>query len=82
YPERRMYFRSDQPNTEVDIIQTWREDLYATLAGVTGVNDQATIRIYINPLVRWIWIGGAILAFGTIIAMLPTKHRTVSNKDS
>jgi len=82
YPERRLYFRSDQPNTEVDIIQTWREDLYATLAGVTGANDQATIRIYINPLVRWIWIGGAILAFGTIIAMLPTKHRTVSNEDS
>lgn len=77
YPEKRMYFRSDQPNTEVDIIQTWREDLYATLAGVSGEQDSATIRIFVNPLVQWIWIGGAILAFGTIIAMLPTKPRTI-----
>lgn len=74
YPEKRMYFRSEQPNTEVDIIQTWREDLYATLAGVTGTDDQATIRIYVNPLVQWIWIGGAILALGTIIAMIPTSQ--------
>jgi len=80
YPEKRMYFRSNQPNTEVDIIQTWREDLYATLAGVTGDDNRATIRMYINPLVRWIWVGGAILAFGTIIAMLPTKPRTRSDK--
>jgi cytochrome c-type biogenesis protein CcmF len=75
YPEKRMYFRSSQPNTEVDIIQTWREDLYATLAGITSEQGAATIRIYVNPLVRWIWIGGAILAFGTIIAMLPTRHK-------
>ncbi|MCF7804806.1 MAG: heme lyase CcmF/NrfE family subunit [Candidatus Marinimicrobia bacterium] len=77
YPEKRMYFRSNQPNTEVDIIQTWREDLYATLAGVSGGENSATIRIFVNPLVQWIWIGGAILAFGTIIAMLPTKPRTI-----
>ena len=75
YPEKRLYFRSSQPNTEVDIIQTWREDLYATLAGITSEQGAATIRIYVNPLVRWIWIGGAILAFGTIIAMLPTRHK-------
>jgi len=80
YPEKRMYFRSNQPNTEVDILQTWREDLYATLAGVSGENNAATIRIFVNPLVQWIWIGGAILAFGTIIAMLPTKPRIVTEK--
>ncbi len=79
YPEKRMSFRSSQPNTEVDIIQTWREDLYATLAGITSEQGAATIRIYVNPLVRWIWIGGAILAFGTIIAMLPTRLRVVEN---
>ena len=80
YPEKRMYYRSNQPNTEVDIIQTWREDLYATLAGVSGSDDQASLRIFINPLVRWIWTGGAILAFGTIIAMLPTKPREKKKK--
>jgi len=82
YPEKRMYFRSNQPNTEVDIIQTWREDLYATLAGVNGDDNMATIRIFINPLVRWIWTGAAVLAFGTIIAMLPTKPRKLKKKRS
>jgi len=82
YPEKRMYFRSNQPNTEVDIIQTWKEDLYATLAGVNGDQDIATIRIFVNPLVQWIWVGAAVLAFGTIIAMLPTKPRELKKRKS
>jgi cytochrome c biogenesis factor len=30
--------------------------------------------VYYNPLVMWVWIGGAVLAFGTIVALLPNRQ--------
>jgi hypothetical protein len=34
------------------------------------------IHAYLNPLVKWIWFGGVIVVFGTVLAMLPNR-RTV-----
>jgi hypothetical protein len=31
------------------------------------------IHAYLNPLVKWIWLGGAVLVFGTLIALLPDR---------
>ena len=31
------------------------------------------IHAYLNPLVKWIWFGGAVLVFGTLIALLPDR---------
>ena len=31
-----------------------------------------TLLAYVNPLVVWIWIGGLILAIGTVVAVWPT----------
>jgi hypothetical protein len=40
---------------------------------VTGTNPRplATFRVLVNPLVPWIWIGGMIMALGTLIALWP-----------
>ena len=35
--------------------------------------------IYYNPLVMWVWIGGAVLGIGTLIALLPNRQ-TASKK--
>ena len=55
-----------------------RHDLYAVLAGwdstETGI---ATFKIYLNPLVKWIWIGGFVLLLGTLICLVP--DRTLSD---
>jgi hypothetical protein len=32
------------------------------------------IHAYLNPLVKWIWLGGAIVVIGTILAMLPNQQ--------
>ncbi|MGE5179692.1 MAG: heme lyase CcmF/NrfE family subunit [Bacteroidota bacterium] len=68
HPAKSMYFKSQQPMTEIALHQTPSEDLYMILG---GVNDDGTVSIqaYINPLVSFIWLGGVIMAFGTIIAL-------------
>ncbi|MBI2838504.1 MAG: heme lyase CcmF/NrfE family subunit [Acidobacteria bacterium] len=76
YPERRMYKASQQPTTEVAIHSTMKEDLYLVFAGRTDDEQRAIIQVYLNPLVRWVWLGGALFVLGTLIALMPDKLGT------
>jgi len=62
------------PSTEVGIHGTLKEDTYVVLAGVTG-DETAELRINFNPLVWWVWYGGAIMAIGGLIVMWPAAER-------
>jgi cytochrome c-type biogenesis protein CcmF len=42
-------------------------------AGMTDDN-KATVQIYLNPLVRWVWIGGIVMFLGSILTMVPNKR--------
>jgi len=44
------------------------------LAGVRG-QDDAEIRVTFNPLVRWVWLGGALMALGGLVVMWPAAER-------
>ena len=63
-----------EPSTEVGIREAWRQDVYVVLAGV-GENQAAEIRITFNPLVRWVWLGGGLMALGGLIVMWPQAER-------
>jgi len=70
-PEKRFYFASEQPSTEVSIARQLREDLYLVYAGANEDQTKAVIQAYVNPLVAWVWIGGLVMIFGTAICLLP-----------
>jgi cytochrome c-type biogenesis protein CcmF len=73
-PARWFYaHHEDEPRTMVAMRRTMAEDLYVVLAGYEAQSQNATYAITINPLVNWIWFGFGILAFGTIIALLPER---------
>lgn len=50
-------------------------DLYAVLVEGARDGSVATIRVYANPLVSWIWAGGALLLAGAAIALVPPRRR-------
>ncbi len=58
-----------QPTSEVAIRSTLLEDLFLILGRVNEETGEATIRAVVNPLVAWIWIGGALLVIGTIMGI-------------
>jgi cytochrome c-type biogenesis protein CcmF len=70
-PEKRLYVTHEQPTTEVALLSTWRDDLYLVLAGYDNEKESATFSAYVNPLVRWLWVGGWVMAIGTLIAFVP-----------
>ncbi len=63
-----------EPSTEVGIKGSWRQDVYVVLAGIRD-DDVAEIRVTFNPLVRWVWLGGALMAIGGLVVMWPQTQR-------
>jgi cytochrome c biogenesis factor len=57
-----------EPSTEVGIMGSLKQDVYVVLQGVRGA-DQVEIRVAFNPLVRWVWLGGALMAIGGLVVM-------------
>jgi cytochrome c-type biogenesis protein CcmF len=74
-PEQRLYLADRQPSSVVSIKRGLHEDLYLNFAGMNNDGDKAVIQAYIFPLVSWIWIGLAVLIFGTLVCLVPSKVR-------
>jgi cytochrome c-type biogenesis protein CcmF len=73
-PERRIYFADTdhaQASTVVAIHSTLANDLYVVFEGRNPDTDKPIIKVFINPLVNWIWIGVGVVIFGTLIALVP-----------
>jgi cytochrome c-type biogenesis protein CcmF len=70
-PQRRFYDKAEEANSEVALRSGWREDLYVTLAGWESGGNPVALQVRINPLVKWIWVGGLAIAIGAVLALLP-----------
>ena len=60
-----------EPTTEVAIHERIGEDVYLILTGYDADTQTANFRIFVNPLVNWVWFGFVVLAFGTFICLIP-----------
>lgn len=70
-PARAFYPRQEQTETIPAIHTTLQEDLYVIVAGWENNFDTVTFRVYVNPMVFWLWFGGFFLVVSTLIAALP-----------
>ncbi|GAB4151048.1 MAG: heme lyase CcmF/NrfE family subunit [Candidatus Promineifilaceae bacterium] len=68
-PRTELYTRTNQPMTIPDKRSTFTEDFYALLINWEPVSsDLATFKVYVNPLINWVWAGGFVFILGTLIA--------------
>jgi cytochrome c-type biogenesis protein CcmF len=50
------------------------EDIYLILSGFSEVDrNHATLKALVRPLVVWMWIGGGVIALGTLVCIWPLK---------
>jgi cytochrome c-type biogenesis protein CcmF len=71
-PRTELYTRTMQPMTIPSARSTLTEDFYVILVNHEGTTaDEATFRIYLNPLINWVWAGGLVFALGTLVAIWP-----------
>jgi cytochrome c-type biogenesis protein CcmF len=77
-PEKRTYFAGtdhEQASTIVALHSTPEADLYTVYEGIDPDNNKSIIKVFLNPLIAWIWIGVGIVMAGTFIALVPSMAR-------
>jgi cytochrome c-type biogenesis protein CcmF len=74
-PEKRTYLVQTRPMTEAAIDWGFTRDLYVSLGESLG-GDDWSLRLYYKPYVRWIWLGGVLMALGGILAVTDRRYRT------
>ncbi len=76
HPRRDYYYDSQQPMTIPGVRSTMEDDLYVLLVDWEPISSSGvTFKIYHNPLVNWLWLGGIVFILGTLVAAWPDKER-------
>ena len=81
HTEKRTYFSSTMPMTEVGIDSSLTRDLYVSMGDATGKNAWA-VRVYYKPFVSWIWAGCGFMALGGLLAALDRRYRLRKSAES
>jgi cytochrome c-type biogenesis protein CcmF len=75
-PEKRFYVASQTSSTMVALHSTLTSDLYVIYEGKNPDSGTPIIKVFLNPLMNWIWIGVLIVVGGTLLALVPNLTRT------
>jgi cytochrome c-type biogenesis protein CcmF len=76
YPGRQFFLHYDnQPTSLISVTTFGLTDIYVFLADWTGASS-ATIRVFINPLVPLVWLGGLLMFIGGVTCWWPERRRT------
>ena len=80
-PELRFYHAMQTTQTMVALHSTAQADLYVIFMGRNPDSNLPIIKVFLNPLIVWIWIGVLIVVVGTGFALVPNaslKRRDVA----
>jgi len=77
--DKRFYRVQQTSMTEVGLDAGFSRDLYVAL-GEPIIDDARpntwAIRVYVKPMVRWIWFGALMMALGGVLAMTDKRYRS------
>lgn len=74
YPQKRHYVVSQMPMTEVGLKASLWQDIYVALGD--PIDDEVwAVRIYVKPMVRFIWLGALVMALGALLAILDKRYQ-------
>jgi len=74
-PEKRFFPSQRMTTTEAAIHTNIMRDLYAVLGDVVPEQNAAVIRVHVNPMAPWIWIGAVVMALGGVASLSDRRHR-------
>jgi cytochrome c-type biogenesis protein CcmF len=78
HPRIDFYFDAQQTMTIPGQYSTLADDLYVLLVDWQPVSaEQATFKVYHNPLVNWLWLGALVFIAAILIAAWPQPEMEV-----
>jgi len=79
HPQKRVYTVQRKPMTEAAIDPGLFRDLYVALG--EKLDDRAwSVRVYYKPFIRWIWLGGVLMAVAGVLAACDRRYRLAGER--
>jgi cytochrome c-type biogenesis protein CcmF len=81
HPQKRIYRVQTMPMTEAGIANDWNRHLLVSMGDSLG-KDTWSVRLQYKPMVRFIWLGAFVIAFGGFVAVFDRRYRQRVTADS
>ena len=78
HPQKRVYDGDNSSATEADLDPGLFRDLYVAMGDPLG-NGAWSMRLQYKPLIRFLWFGGLLMAFGGILAVSDRRSRVTDS---
>ena len=79
HPQKRQYTRTAQAQTESDMDPGFTRDLYVALGEPLGDSGAWSVRVYVKPFIRWIWLGGLLMMLGGFVTATDRRFRVLAS---
>ena len=73
HPSRRQFTVQRSSSTEAAIATNFLRDLYVVLGEER--DGAAVLRLHVNPLAPWIWLGALVMALGGALSLADRRLR-------
>jgi cytochrome c-type biogenesis protein CcmF len=80
YPEKRVYRVQTMPMTEAGIDDGLFRDLFVAIGEPLGNQGAWSVRLYVKPFVRWLWLGAIIMSIGALLAAMDPRYRRMAQR--
>jgi cytochrome c-type biogenesis protein CcmF len=74
-PSKRTYAAPPSTTSEAAIHVSWAGDFYLVMGDPASEGGAVAVRMYFNPLVRFIWVGGLIMFIGGAVSLADRRLR-------
>lgn len=77
-PGIQQFPNGNQQIGKPTVTNTLRDSVLIALLDLpddTGTSSTVRVRVIVQPMVVWLWIGGGVMAFGAALAAFPGKRR-------
>jgi len=78
-PQKRVYRVQQSPMTEAAIDGALHRDVFLALGDSVG-GGAWSIRFQVKPLIRFIWLGAIVMAFGGLVAVTDRRYRVADKR--
>ena len=81
-PAITQYPTFGRPISTPSVATSFVDDVYLSLIAIPEKgSDLVVIRVLIEPLVAWIWVGGLVIGVGSLLAIIPPKGSRGSRRE-
>ncbi|MBS3964576.1 MAG: heme lyase CcmF/NrfE family subunit [Methylomonas sp.] len=77
-PQKRVYRVQSMPMTEAAIDVGLFRDLFVALGEPLGGDGAWSVRVHYKAFIRWIWLGGVLMALGGLLGALDRRYRLMN----